>query len=128
MRGFAASLASDGELADIARLLGDAVETLEQTAEWMVADGRDGADAAAGSVPFLRMFGIVTGGYLLARQAAAAASIPNGYDPAFLRAKIASARFFAAQIVPQAIAMAGPSTGGRATLYALSDDEFAPAA
>jgi hypothetical protein len=68
--------------------------------EWAVAPER----TLAVSVPFLKLCGIVCGGWLMARAAAAAAARLEAGDPDrdFLQGKIAGARFYAAQILPQA--------------------------
>jgi hypothetical protein len=46
-------------------------------------------------------------------------------DPAFLKAKIATARFYAEQILPQVGALSAPVTRGAAGLYAISEDDLA---
>lgn len=101
--------------------LGDALGALEAATVWIAGAG--GEDAAAGATPYLRMFGITVGGWLLAKQAhAATARLANGEgDAAFLRAKIATARFFAEQVVPQATALLGPVTRGSGTLFAIPE-------
>ena len=43
-------------------------------------------------------------------------------DPAFLKAKIATARFFAEQLLPAAPALLGPITRGAELLYAIPDE------
>ncbi len=65
------------------------------------------AGAYAVSVPYLRLCGIVFGGWLMTRAAhIAAARIGAGKDDqAFMRAKLQSARFYAAQVLPQALAL-----------------------
>ena len=81
--------------------------------------------AAAGATNYLKMFGIVAGGYTLARAAVAAQKqLGKGGDDTFLKAKIATARFYAEQILPQAAALLGPVTRGAALLYAIPADEL----
>jgi hypothetical protein len=79
-------------------------------------------DVAAGATPYLRMMGLTLGGWLLARQAIAAGSHP---DRGFADAKVATARFYAEQILPQATALAGPVMRGAALLYAIPEAGFA---
>ncbi len=83
--------------------------------------GAPGAAYAVG-VPYLKLCGIVFGGWLMARAAHIAARQPGaganpgatpgggsdnaGGDEAFCRAKLQSARFYAAQVLPQAFALA----------------------
>ena len=63
--------------------------------------------AYAVSVPFLRLCGIVLGGWLMARAAHIAAQqiAAGGTDQAFLRAKLQTAGFYGAQILPEALAL-----------------------
>ena len=58
------------------------------------------------SVPYLKLCGYVTGGWLLAKSAAIAAAKPDGPDREFYAAKIRTARFYAAQVLPGAVALA----------------------
>ena len=121
-------LGKDGDLGAMAPYLDDGLAALENATVWLLGNQGDAAaDAAAGATPYLRMFGIVTGGWLLAKQALAAqARLAAGEgDPAFLEAKITTARFFAEQVVPQGTALLGPVTRGAGLLYALSEEQFA---
>ena len=65
-----------------------AIDALEQATAYLVA--AEPAPAAAGSAPYLALFGTVLGGWLLARLAAAAAQ----HDGAFAAAKRATAQFY----------------------------------
>ena len=58
------------------------------------------------SVPYLKLCGYVTGGWLLAKSAAIAAAQVAGAEREFYAAKIRTARFYAAQVLPQAAALA----------------------
>ena len=73
------------------------------------------AAAYAVSVPYLKLCGIVFGGWLMARAAHVAARqlSVGAADQAFMRAKLQSARFYAAQTLPQALALSRTvRTGG----------------
>jgi alkylation response protein AidB-like acyl-CoA dehydrogenase len=103
---------------------------LERCTRWVVsAMEKDPNAALAGATPYLRMFGIVSGGYLLARQALAAAAAlgAKSGDAQFLAAKIATAKFYAEQILPQAAGLEGPVTAGAELLFALSPEQLASA-
>jgi hypothetical protein len=113
--------------ADLARPLPDGivgpvaagVDTLETATAWMVATQKSApALAAAGAVAYLRLVGTVAGGWLMANSAAAAAAaLAAGDDPDFHRAKIATARFYAAHEMPAAAAsLAALTDGGAAVL------------
>ncbi|MEI6557211.1 MAG: acyl-CoA dehydrogenase C-terminal domain-containing protein [Rhodospirillaceae bacterium] len=86
----------------------------------------DPAAAAAGAANYLRMFGLVTGGSMLARAATAACDdlSQRGADHAFLTGKIITARFYAEQILPQAAGLLVPITQGANTVMALSEEQF----
>ena len=114
--------AGDDDLGAIRDGLGMAVEALAEATDWLTARlAEEPNAAAAGAVPYLRLFGTVTGGYLLARGAVAARKLlADGDDEAdYLKAKIATARFYAEQILPQAPALLGPVTRGDELLYAI---------
>ncbi|MBW7945310.1 MAG: acyl-CoA dehydrogenase [Sphingomonadaceae bacterium] len=105
--------------------LEDALAALESATTWLADGGASGGDDnAAGATPYLRMFGLTVGGWLLARQASAAERrlAAGEGDPAFLNAKIVTARFFAEQFLPQAAALLGPVTRGAETLFAIPEE------
>jgi 3-(methylthio)propanoyl-CoA dehydrogenase len=127
IRSFTKSLPKDGDLGQLAPYLEDALEALNTATIWVVGNQGDALqDTAAAATPYLRMFGLTMGGYLLARQAKVATDRLHSSegDPAFLKAKIATARFFAEQILPQAPALLGPITRGSELLFALNDEQF----
>ncbi|MEE4350643.1 MAG: acyl-CoA dehydrogenase [Pacificimonas sp.] len=96
-----------------------AVDAFEDGAKWLTGEASNANDPAAGAQPFCRLAGITVGAVLLAEQAAEAASRlgTDGADEAFLRAKIATARFFAEQVAPQAPALIPAVKAGQAALY-----------
>ncbi len=129
MRQDIRDLPPKGDLATLKPYLDDALAALESATVWLTGN-RDAAaltDTAAGATPYLKIFGITVGGWLLARQAVAAAERLAGGngDAAFLRAKIVTARFFAEQIVPQATALLGPVTRGADLLFAIPEADLA---
>ncbi len=119
-------LTASPQLATLAPWLDDAIDAAQATTVWL-AGANNPDDVAAGATPYLRMIGLTLGGWLLARQALAAqAALAAGTgDAGFLNAKIATARFFAEQLLPQATALAGPVTRGAASLYAIDEAELA---
>ena len=54
----------------------------------------------------------------------AAGPDPNRGAPAFLRAKITTARFYGEHILPRAAAYAAEATAGSATLMAMAEEAF----
>jgi hypothetical protein len=110
---------ADGDLATIGKHLGDAAAGLRQATDWLLANGlADPNNALAGATPYLRMCGIVTGGWLLARSALAAQRrLDEGTgDAAFLAQKVLTARFYAEQLLPQAAGLIPAVTAGPADL------------
>jgi 3-(methylthio)propanoyl-CoA dehydrogenase len=125
MKGLDKELAG-ADLATLRSGLADGVAALESATQWIRESMAKDADAAAaGATNYLKMFGVVAGGYTLAKAAVAAQKqLGKGGDDAFLKAKIATARFYAEQILPQAAALLGPVTRGAALLYAVPVDEL----
>lgn len=101
-------------------------DAVEQIAAWMLNEAGVN-DRLAGSSPFLTMLATLTCGWLMARQAGiAAALIASGEgNPAFLKSKIAAARFHLDQIVPEATGLKCAALAGAAPLYALTAEELA---
>jgi len=79
--------------------------------------------ALAGSVPYLRLAGIVTGGWLLAKGALAAqrALAERSGDARFLEARLMTARFFAEHSLALAPGLL-PAIGGGATVVAFEPE------
>ena len=77
----------------------------------------------AGSVPYLKLCGIVFSGWQLAR-AMLAAQAKHGEDAAFHGAKIATAHFFAEHILSQASGLRDAIVAGAAPVNALSEAQF----
>jgi alkylation response protein AidB-like acyl-CoA dehydrogenase len=129
MREFAAAL-EDGpgdDVQAIAGALAAAVEALDDATRWIAETGRkEPAAAAAAAVPYLRLFGITAGGWLMARAAAAAlgAMRDPGADHAFLDAKLMTARFFAEHVLPQAQSLHATATRGHRAVLSFPEDRF----
>ncbi|MDZ5461221.1 acyl-CoA dehydrogenase [Azohydromonas lata] len=103
------------------------VAALDAAVDWLLAHSAEaGAQCAAGSVPFLRLAGTVVGGWLSARLAdAAAAQLAAGEgDAAFLRAKVATARHYAAHVLVSAPMLRDVVVHGGDTTLALADEQF----
>ena len=126
MRATAAEMkaAPGDDLAAIRAGLEASADALEDATRWVAGAVKDKlVDALAGSVPFLRLAGTALGGWLLARGALAAQGrlATRDGDPAFLEAKIVTARFYAEVIVPPALAQLGPLKAAGRTVFALPE-------
>ncbi len=117
----------DGDLGAIRNSLAAGAQSLQETVEFIVASSRSDVRAVfAGSVPYLKLAGIVLGGWQLARAALAARALldSGSGDTAFLQAKIGTARFFADHILSQAAALRHSIVSGAAGALALEDAQF----
>jgi hypothetical protein len=115
------------DLAAIRTALQDAADALEDATKWVAQSVKaDLIAALAGSVPFLRLAGTALGGWLLARSAHAAQGklASRDGDPAFLEAKVVTARFYAEVILPPALAQLGPLKAAGRTVFALSEAQL----
>jgi alkylation response protein AidB-like acyl-CoA dehydrogenase len=106
------------ELAPLRQPLASGIDALDQATAHLVA--AEPAAAAAGSVPYLQLFGTVTGGWLTARVAAASLRQP---DDARTRAKLATARFYAEHFLARAPAYL-PAIAGAATVIDFDPELF----
>ena len=86
----------------------------------------DPREAAAGAVPYLKLTGTVAGGWQMARAARIARRLlaSDGQDAGFLGGKIATARFYAAHVLPEAGAWRDEITSGAASTLALDEALF----
>ena len=109
------------------RHLAEGSAALEAVVEYVVANMKSDIKAVfAGSVPYLKLAGIVLGGWQMARAAVAAQQkLGEGSgDAAFYKAKIATARFFADHILSQAPGLRATIIDGSAGVMALSEEQF----
>jgi alkylation response protein AidB-like acyl-CoA dehydrogenase len=122
----AADLAQAPQLSAIAGNLTNGIAALSSAADWLLAtyDSNPQA-AAAGAVPFLKLTGIVAGGWLMAKSAAISAQhLAEGSSDDFYQAKLATATYFAAHQLPQASGLSAAITGGSESVLGLSVDLF----
>ena len=129
MRALVAELktAPGDDLAAIAAGVAAAADALEDATKWVAQSAKaDLVNALAGSVPFLRLAGTALGGWLLARSALVAQGklATRDGDPAFLEAKVITARFYAEVILPPALAQLGPLKAAGRTVFALKEEQF----
>ncbi len=113
-------------LAGIAANLQGGIAALQQAVDWILATYESNPAAVhAGSVPFLKLTGIVAGGWLMARSAAIAVKhIAAGSADEFYKAKLATANYFATHQLPFAAAYATEMTGGADSVFALPENLF----
>jgi alkylation response protein AidB-like acyl-CoA dehydrogenase len=109
MQGSLKSLAPQDPAAAAAQAAAlDAVQRLRSAMESMLGNLATAPDRAmAVSVPFLKLCGLAIGGWLMARGADVAATrlAAGGGDKDFFRAKLASAHFYATQVLSQVLTL-----------------------
>ncbi|HUE31275.1 MAG TPA: acyl-CoA dehydrogenase C-terminal domain-containing protein, partial [Verrucomicrobiae bacterium] len=98
-----AALAAVGQLRRATEALGKALATRPEIAQSV-------------SVPYLKLCGYVAGGWLLAKSAAVAEAQLDGPEREFYTAKIHTAAFYAAQVLPLAAALASVVENGGASV------------
>jgi len=119
-------LFTDEDFTAMRGALADGLSALTQATDWIVKTfPEDPRRAIAGAVPYLKLFGLVAGGWIMVRNATAAeAHIELGEgDKGFLHAKKTTARFYAEHMLVQAPSLVWPATQPASTL-ALADDQF----
>jgi len=108
------------ELAGMRPALANGVTALREATSWILSRGAaEPADALAGATPYLRLSGLVIGGWLMAQSALAASRLlpdADGPDEVFLREKIGTARFYTEQLLPQAVGLLPAVTAGAGPL------------
>lgn len=112
------------ELKDIGIKLRTALDSLGRAANWALVTYRQRPlQVLGGSVPLLRLFGIVAGGWQMARAGLVAQEqLRQGRGNApFLRAKLISACFYSSQVLPQATGLAEVAINGSQWVMAMED-------
>ena len=114
---------AEAGLESIRDRLARAVAVLREATDW-IGSQEDVNNALAAATPYARMFGIVAGGYYMAKAALAAQQAggsANG-DAAFYAAKVTTARFYAEQLLPQAEGLLAAATSPDDTLFAIDPE------
>ncbi|MEX3630330.1 MAG: acyl-CoA dehydrogenase [Burkholderia sp.] len=108
------------------RHLADGAKSLGAAVEFVVANTKGDPNAVfLGSVPYLKLVGVVLCGWQMGRVLLAAQA-RRADDPAFHDAKIAIAQFYAQHVLVQAPAIAASivSATGQDSVLALTEDQF----
>ena len=123
LKRFDAELArsANSDIQSLRRQLAAGVQALADGVQFFVTQ-KDPYAAQAGAVPFLKLAGIVAGGWQMAR--AALISEKKKDDPDFHKAKIATARFYGDHVLVQAPALRDTVVNGAAAVMALGEEQF----
>jgi alkylation response protein AidB-like acyl-CoA dehydrogenase len=118
---------SDKRVKRIGESLGAGLKVLNETSQWIGMNAMgDLHKAFACSVPYLRLWGTVAGGWQMARAAQIAAAKIAAGDPEadFYRAKIATASFYASHVLSQCAWYQRQIVDGSGDVMALNETEF----
>jgi acyl-CoA dehydrogenase len=111
----------------IGRSLEAGISAVESAVEYIIATyGTDIKAASVGSVPFLKLMGIVAGGWQMARAALISQTrLDQGVgDKDFFRTKIVTARFYADHVLAQAPGLAYSVVHGATAALELDETQF----
>jgi alkylation response protein AidB-like acyl-CoA dehydrogenase len=125
LRAFDAELARSANpgIQSLRRQLSEGVQAVADCVEFVIAE-KNPLASYAGAVPFLKLVGIVAGGWQMARAALIAESRMSSGDKSFLQAKIATARFYGEHVLVQARGLRDTVVNGGAGVMALTDEQF----
>lgn len=123
---YAEKLAGCPKLGGIGKVLKEAVQAQIDATEWLIGVyGSTPQVVHAGSVPYLKLTGIVVGGWLLARSAEIAqAKLDAGVTDGYYQAKLATARFFAQHWLVLAKGIAVEVMQGGESVFGLDEPLF----
>ena len=117
----------DPQLAAVRHRLFSAINALDDAVSYVANHYDDQVrQVALGSVPLLELFGIVSGGWQLARSAQVARErlAGNSGDAAFYRAKLRTAQFYAGHFLTRAPGLAQAIVEGGDAALAMEDSAF----
>ena len=125
MRDLDAELADAGPAFSVMRAsLSKSIGSLDRVTDWLREQYKgDVRNAAAGAMPYLRLWGVTLGGWQMARAMLAAdRQLRAGEgDANFLKNKIATARFYSERILPRAASYEAEAVAGADALMAIPD-------
>jgi acyl-CoA dehydrogenase len=114
-------------VATIREKLAEGISALEEVVEWFIAEGGDNPQLpGAAAASYLRLCGVVCGGWMMARAAGISDKelATNGANTSFYLSKLASASFYGAQIMPNATALARTIIEGSHAVSELDETAF----
>ena len=117
---------SEEDIVIIRRHLAAGVDALDNATQWLLqAAAENQLDALASATPYLKLFGTVAGGAMLARSALRAMeALSDGTKDTLLTDKIRVARFYAEQVLPQAGGLATSISAGSGIIMSFAEDRF----
>lgn len=111
----------------IAESLAKNVQIFSETTQWLLTNLKQNLQQSfAGSVPYLMLFGTVSGGWILGKSAAIAFS-PDGHvheDERFYATKVKTAHFYSDHILSKAPSLSHEVVKGGESVMAFQDEEL----
>lgn len=125
LRELCDSMQSDDRLAGIAQALRGGLDQLEEGMNWLIANGTS-TPATLGSASFnlMMLAGTVLGGAYLAKAAAIGISDASSASESFGKAKLATAAFYCAHVLPRAHGFLAAMTSDADLTMAIPADSF----
>ncbi|MFM9980277.1 MAG: acyl-CoA dehydrogenase [Burkholderiales bacterium] len=117
----------NADIAVIRATLAAGTKAVAECVDYIVATaGTDPKAAFSGAVPFLKLMGIVCGGWQMARAALVAEKklAEGAGDAAFYKTKITTARFYVDHVLVQAPGLAATMVSGSAGVMAVSEEDM----
>jgi len=112
------------DLRDLREHLASAVATVRIATAYLNSS-ENVEDRMAGATPYQEMLGTLAGGYYLARQALVA--LPTNDEDPWMASKVATARFYAVNLLPKVGGLLSAATGGSELLFAVDDTHIGAA-
>jgi len=109
-------------LVDVSERLSDSITILEDTTDWLVLQ-RGSLNVLAGATPYLRLFGLVAGCHYLARGAHSVSQ--HSVEPNFDQRKIASAHFYAHNLLSAVSGLSDAVKAGNGMLVDIGEEALA---
>jgi alkylation response protein AidB-like acyl-CoA dehydrogenase len=120
--GYLEQVSATPAMLEFAGPMAKAFGRLQQATLWLGKAGTANPDdAGAAATEYLRMFGLVAIGYMWCRMAEIALANPAD---SFCNAKLATARFYMAKILPETGSLLSSITSGSAPVMALGEEAF----
>jgi len=115
----------DAAMVEIVVPLAKAFGRLQQATAWIAQQGlKNPKEAGAAASDYLRLFALVTMGYMWARMMKVALERQDGDNADFYKAKLATGRFFMARILPQTSGLFSAIMAGGDTIMAPEEAWF----
>ena len=115
------------KIGNMARLLSDAIDTLEKATDWILENYQADPNAPGTiAVNYMMLTGMVCGGWQMARAALCAQEkLNSGTDESdFYETKLVTARFYSEHYLPRTAAYLETISAGSESVMALAPDQF----